>query len=222
MEDVGFLGRGSRTPTPVRAADSALDGERFRHLYEATCRDIEAYCRRRLAPEFAEAAVSEVFLTAWRRLDDVPEPPDERLWLFGVARRVVATARRAERRRTRLETKIQLTTSPADSVVSDEMDGVDDRADAVRRVAVVLSAAETLSETDAEILRLVAWEQLTLAGAAVVLDISPGTAKVRLHRARRRLEDALTAAEANRASLSPPPTSGHVSDTRAAIRKERT
>ena len=44
-----------------------------------------------------------------------------------------------------------------------------------------------------EILRLWAWEQLEPSEIAVVLDISTVTARVRLHRARRRLESHLLA-----------------------------
>ena len=49
-----------------------------------------------------------------------------------------------------------------------------------------------LSEIDREILRLVGWEQLTVAEAAIVLGSTRTAAKVRLHRARRRLAALLT------------------------------
>jgi len=40
-------------------------------------------------------------------------------------------------------------------------------------------------------LRLWAWEQLSQREIAVVLDISPNAASIRLHRATRRLKDRL-------------------------------
>jgi RNA polymerase sigma-70 factor (ECF subfamily) len=62
-----------------------------------------------------------------------------------------------------------------------------DRHDGVVRLVDVRSALVCLSDDDQEILRLVGWEQLSLGEAALVLGCRPTTAKVRLHRARRRL-----------------------------------
>ena len=47
------------------------------------------------------------------------------------------------------------------------------------------------SEADREILLLAAWEGLTTGEIGTVLGCSPNTAAVRLHRARRRLDDAM-------------------------------
>ena len=56
---------------------------------------------------------------------------------------------------------------------------------------VVSAALDDLSESDAELLRLWAWEQLDPAEIAEVLGCSPGTARTRMHRARARLREAL-------------------------------
>ena len=45
-----------------------------------------------------------------------------------------------------------------------------------------------LSPRDQEVLQLIAWEDLDITDAAKVLGCSNTTCKVRLHRARRRLE----------------------------------
>jgi DNA-directed RNA polymerase specialized sigma24 family protein len=47
-------------------------------------------------------AVAEVFLTAWRRLDAVPEGDAARVWLYATARRVIANQRRSGRRQVTL------------------------------------------------------------------------------------------------------------------------
>ena len=44
-----------------------------------------------------------------------------------------------------------------------------------------------LAESDRELLLLVGWEGLSQAEAATALGISPGAARVRLHRARKRV-----------------------------------
>src|ERR671914_808301 len=83
----------------------APDGhaERFERCFERNYRDVARYCARRAAtPEDAEDAATEVFATAWRRRRDLPSEPDDRLWLFGIARRVHANAERAERRRSQV------------------------------------------------------------------------------------------------------------------------
>ena len=64
---------------------------RFRSLYEEHYRGIQAYAVRRVesADDVADV-VAEAFTIAWRRLARIPEPPAGRLWLYGVARRIVA------------------------------------------------------------------------------------------------------------------------------------
>src|SRR4051794_41828077 len=65
--------------------------ERLARLYADHGRDVLAYALRR-SPEAEDAAdvVAETFLIAWRRLADVPEGDDERLWVYGVARGAAA------------------------------------------------------------------------------------------------------------------------------------
>jgi RNA polymerase sigma-70 factor, ECF subfamily len=63
-----------------------------------------------------------------------------------------------------------------------------DPADGVVLGQSLAAALARLPERDQEMLRLVAWEGLTDAGAlGLVLGMSPSAVRVRLHRARRRL-----------------------------------
>ena len=62
-----------------------------------------------------------------------------------------------------------------------------DHPESVAALADLTAALAQLSDVDQEILRLIGWEQLTLGEAATVLGCSHTAAKVRLHRARRRL-----------------------------------
>ena len=133
-----------------------------------------AYARRR-SPEDAADVVSEVFLTAWRRLDELPA--DALPWLFAVARRTIANARRSAARRSSVPIADPASVSDAESTV-------------IERVEVA-RAFRRLSERDREVLMLVAWDGLTPARAARVLGCSVPTFHVRLHRARARLARAL-------------------------------
>ena len=134
--------------------------------------------RRAASPHEAADAFSEVFLVAWRRLDDVPPGDAARLWLYGVARRTLANERRSARRRDRLVDRLAASL-PAGAFVQPAAEWSGEG-----RVAAALAR---LPAEDAELLRLVAWEGLSPAQTAEVLDVHPTTARVRLHRARARL-----------------------------------
>ena len=65
---------------------------RFEDIYTANCTPILGYALRRTGSgDDAADIVAETFLTAWRRLDDVPPGDEARLWLYGVARRCSPT-----------------------------------------------------------------------------------------------------------------------------------
>jgi len=80
---------------------------RFEALFREHVAAIASYCRWCLRSRGdAEDAVAEVFLVAWRRLDDVPAGEASRAWLYATARRVVANEARAGARRSRLNEKL--------------------------------------------------------------------------------------------------------------------
>jgi RNA polymerase sigma factor (sigma-70 family) len=158
--------------------DRELAQIRYGRLYRDQGRAILAYALRRVeGPEDAADVVAETFLVAWRRLDEVPVGDGGRLWLYAVARRVIANLHRAERRRTRLGQRLaesvrtELASQPAPAGAGAE----------------VLRAMGELGDDDRELLLLVSWEELSPAEAAKVLGISSLAARSRLHRARRRL-----------------------------------
>jgi RNA polymerase sigma factor (sigma-70 family) len=155
---------------------------RFGQLYRDQGRAILAYALRRVEdPEDAAEVVAETFLVAWRRLDEVPVDAGARLWLFGVARRVIANQHRAERRRSRLAERL------AESLrteLATQHAPVGEATEALRAMA-------SLGDDDRELLLLVSWEELSPGEAAKVLGISSLAARSRLHRARRRLRTLL-------------------------------
>ena len=157
------------------------DEDRFAELFESHHRGLLAYAVRRVAdPADAADGVAETFLVAWRRLDEVPSGPQARPWLFGVARRVLANLRRGERRRLALADRLR-------SAVVDVVPGPDEG------VSDIELAVAGLGEVDREVLRLHAWDELAHDEIALVLGLSRGAVRVRLHRARRRLAAQLSA-----------------------------
>jgi RNA polymerase sigma-70 factor, ECF subfamily len=150
----------------------------FTRLYREQGRAILAYALRRVEhSEDAADVVAETFLVAWRRLGEVPPGAAARLWLYGVARHVIANLQRTERRRTRLGRRLAETLR-TELATNRAPDG---------EAAEVLRAMAGLSDEDRELLLLVSWEGLTPSEAAKVMEISALAARSRLHRARRRL-----------------------------------
>ncbi|GIE82358.1 hypothetical protein Aph02nite_83080 [Actinoplanes philippinensis] len=152
--------------------------ERFRALHRETYADLLRFVERRIPPDEAEDVVSTVFLTAWRRLDDVP--PDARPWLFAVARKAMANQTRGWLRRQALDVRL----TAAGSHVPDGSAGAAERVDLER-------AWRTLRPADREALALIAFDGLTSEQAATVLGCRRSTFAMRLTRARQRLQDAL-------------------------------
>ncbi|GAA1560798.1 sigma-70 family RNA polymerase sigma factor [Actinomadura kijaniata] len=157
---------------------------RFEHAYRAHSAAVLGYLVRRAEPpEDAADLMAEVFTVAWRRVADMPPGDEARLWLYGVARNVLSNHRRSRIRRHRLADRLREHLSRSPRVHHD--DARHDEADHVR------AALATLPERDREVIALTAWEGMTAAEIAVVLDLDPGTVRSRLSRARARLRAAL-------------------------------
>ena len=160
---------------------------RFEALYAEHYRQVLGYVLRRAPATVATDVVADVFLVAWRRLERVPDEPLP--WLLGVARKVLANERRGGRRRAALVDAL-------------ERNGAEHDTGSVNEELQALGAAvDRLSETDRELLRLIAWDGLTTREAAVALGISHSACRVRLHRVRRRLTREIEAGSGSRTAL---------------------
>jgi RNA polymerase sigma factor (sigma-70 family) len=149
---------------------------RLEVLFSEHAAAVRAYALRRLSKGAADDVVSDVFVVAWRRLEDVPD--DALPWLFACAQRIIANQRRTIRRQAALVER--LAHERGHSVHAHE-----------RTDSVLGEALTALSEGDREVLMLVAWEGLEPERAAVVVGCSRRAFAMRLHRARRRLADAM-------------------------------
>jgi RNA polymerase sigma-70 factor, ECF subfamily len=154
---------------------------RLELLFDRHAAAVRAYALRRTDAVSADDTVSEVFVVACRRIDEIPA--DALPWLLACARRVLANQYRGARRRLALAERL--------SSVSAEVVKVPET-DAAERL---LRALDSLGDADRELLMMIAWEGLEPARAAAALECSRATLAVRLHRARRRLRAALDAGE---------------------------
>jgi RNA polymerase sigma factor (sigma-70 family) len=153
----------------------------FERCYTAHYQQIAAYVRRRVPERDADDVVAQVFATAWRRFDQVPPPPQDRLWLFGVARKKVADHERSSVRRARLWLRLA-----QDALTAAALPGPADP-----RCERVLAAMHVLRPADREALRLVLWEELSHAEAAAVCGCSVNAFELRYRRARNAVRAAV-------------------------------
>lgn len=155
----------------------------FVDLYERRYSAVLAYGVRRAGAEAGREIAAEVFLVAWRRAPVLTEP-EELPWLWATARRVTANLLRGEHRRRGLIGRAATVLAAGVGNQLDPMDGVDTAID-------VRQAVRELSPRDQEALLLVEWEGVDIATGARVAGCSPAAFKVRVHRARKRLAEAL-------------------------------
>jgi RNA polymerase sigma factor (sigma-70 family) len=188
--------------------------ERFDALFRLYLPDMVAYCGwRSISQADAQDAVAETFLAAWRRLDEMPEGGDARLWLYGTARRVLANQARAGRRRERLSARAAETWEGDEASVAGASTDYEPAAQAM--VGAVHRALACLKPQDREILLLAEWEGLTPTQIGAVLGCAAVTARGRLFRARRRFQHAYVALPAG--SLSPAPATTSTPSTQGVI-----
>lgn len=154
----------------------------FEELVHRHGQAVHGFLARRGGRQVADDLLTEVWLRAFRgRHGYDTRWPDARPWLYGIARNMLRSHR-------------QLDVVPLQDSVGTAVDPwppVDDRLDAAREERTLRRALDVLSEDDREVLLLVAWEHLSPAEAATVLEIPQGTARSRLHRARTQLKEQL-------------------------------
>ncbi|MDO8143662.1 RNA polymerase sigma factor [Isoptericola sp. 178] len=155
--------------------DDAAARERLTRLWVDHREQVVRFVARRAAPAIVDDVVSETYLVAWRRVEDVPTAA--RAWLFGVARTVLSTQVRTQGRWQALGVRLEREPTA-------QARGADD---AAAERADLRRAWDLLGDADREVLALVAWDGLSAREAAQVLECRPSTFSVRLTRARKRL-----------------------------------
>lgn len=168
-------------------AASRDDAEEFGVIYDRYAAMLYRYAYRRLGQEHAEDVVAETFLAAFRHRGryDVARQ-DARPWLFGIVTKEIARYRRAEEARYRA-----LARAGAGEVVDGLADEVSLAVSAQAIRGRLADALRGLAPGDRDVLLLIAWSGLSYEEVAETMRIKVGTVRSRLHRARRRLREAL-------------------------------
>ncbi|MFE6410830.1 RNA polymerase sigma factor [Streptomyces sp. NPDC057837] len=165
--------------------------EAFAVLFDRHADSVYRYAARRLGAEAAEDVMAETFTTAFQvRFRYDTALASARPWLFGITTNLIGRHKRAEARR--LKALGQLPSSPP----GDQADGTlaDRVVDRVSAQAVSCELARALARLPArhrDVLLLIAWADLGYEEVARALGVPVGTVRSRLHRARRKVREAL-------------------------------
>ena len=174
---------------PVRREQSeiATDHAAFEAFYWRHVDAVTRFLARRIDdPHTVADLVAEVFMAVLGSAHTYrPGLGTEIAWLYGVARNVLS----AERRRAYKESRLTGRMRGRRLLDSDDLTRLEERIDAERPARRAFEAMADLPKGQRAVLELVVIDQLTVTEAAMVLGIRPGAAKVRLHRARRTLQE---------------------------------
>jgi RNA polymerase sigma factor (sigma-70 family) len=177
---------------PEQLSWIATDPEIFEAFYREHVEAIQGFVARRVGDrERAADLTAEIFLAAigaaprYRAGRGTPKA-----WLYGIARTVIASDRRQAGREQTREERLRA------SALLDEDDAaqIEARIEAAAKLRHLYEAMDRLSESERAVLELVALDELSLTEAAAAAGVRPVTARVRLHRARRKLRAELEAA----------------------------
>jgi RNA polymerase sigma-70 factor (ECF subfamily) len=165
------------------------DPDALEAFYLEHVEDIERFVARRVSdPYLAADLTGEIFLAAidasghYRSRRGVPKA-----WLFGIARNTIHNEfRRAGRERDAIQ-RIQ----GRALLDEDDVARMQERIDAAGVARKLFRAMDELPDSEREALELHAIDDLSPREVGEALGISPVTARVRLHRARRALRQTL-------------------------------
>jgi len=160
----------------------------FGAWYEEHRTTVYRYVRYRLSNrEAAEDVTSTVFVKALRSLDRYdPSLASPRTWLLRIARNAVIDHLRSLKRKGSLHVHLDSVPDLVANLPSQE-----ERLLKRERIQTLLNATRTLREADREVLSLRYGAELSNAEIADQLEITPNAVAVRIHRALKRLKDAV-------------------------------
>jgi RNA polymerase sigma factor (sigma-70 family) len=166
---------------------SRLEPDCFAAIFDRYYIQIHGYAARRLGHSLADDVAAETFLIAFERRDryDVSWL-NARPWLYGITSNLISGHHRAEQRRYRALSRVS-----AGAVGDEYADQVAQRVDAQARRAPLVAALAEIAAADRDVLLLVACAGLSPDEAGQALGIPAGTARSRLHRARKQIRAAL-------------------------------
>ncbi|MFC0096275.1 RNA polymerase sigma factor [Micromonospora marina] len=165
----------------------AKDPAVFRAYYKAHVSAVQNYLARRVADaERVADLTADVFLAAISAAPSYRAAKGTPLgWTYGIARNVLLT----DLRRTERERRAVNRVAGGRLLSDDDIARLEERIDAQASLRQMMPAIDELPEGERAVLELVAVDGLTIRDAAAALRITAVAARVRLHRARRHLNN---------------------------------
>lgn len=169
------------------------DPDHFEAFYREHVGAVGRFVSRRVDdPHVVADLTTDVFLAA---IDaSVGYRPDRGRpisWLLGIARNVVADHVRSRTREHQAARRLGGRRLLDDDAVAQLVE----RIDAERELRAIYRSLDGLPERDRKLFELVALDGLSITEAAAVLEVKPATARVRLHRARARVQSLVSATD---------------------------
>lgn len=163
------------------------DPAAFEAFYRRQVHMVTRFVARRVTdPHLVDDLTTEVFLAAIAGSGNYRRGlGSESAWLVGIAHNVLA----AERRQAAKQLDKTLRAAGRRTLDGDDIARLEERIDAERAARHLMAAVEQLRPGLRAVLELVDIDGLTITDAATALKIRPGTARVRLYRARRMLRN---------------------------------
>lgn len=184
MDARGDTPRDSVTPELVNRC-KAGDESAWRELVEATQRDVYTLCLRILRdPDEAAEATQDTYLKVWRGLKGFRGEALFTTWLYRIAANAAVSRQRSRKRRRTRETGDEEVLAQLHS-----RDATDVQAEAKMDLRAVEKAVTQLPEHYRVALVLRDVYGLSIHDVAAHLKISETAAKVRVHRARKKLKE---------------------------------
>jgi RNA polymerase sigma-70 factor (ECF subfamily) len=170
-------------------AEIASDQDAFERFYREHVEAVQRFVARRIDdPYLAADLTADVFVAAIESARSYRRSRGEPVaWLFGIARNVVS----GEHRRNAKELQAVARVRGRELVDEEDLLALHERIDAEAAARSLYQEMVQLSPGERAVLELVALDGLKVGEAARALGISPVSARVRLHRARRLLQDRL-------------------------------
>jgi RNA polymerase sigma factor (sigma-70 family) len=165
------------------------DGEAFGALYDRHRDRVFRHAYRLSGNHHdAEDIMAAAFLELWRRRAKVRIVGGSVVpWLLVTTTNMARNHGRAALRHRRLLDSLPRTEASPGALESDFVFSPQETLD-----QDLASALATLSADDLHLVSLVVFEDYSLAAAAAMLNLTPGAAKTRMHRARQRMKAAMT------------------------------
>ena len=156
-----------------KSNNSLFSDEQFNDFYRLHLPQVMRYVARRLRWDIDDV-VEEAFVTAWRKRALIPPATsDQIVWLYAIARRVIAN-------KVRWRARLDRFNRSQERLIEESTNGDSENVTSL----LVNSALRRMRPQDREVLLLVEWDGCTIDQAASVLEITSSAAGKRIGTAR--------------------------------------